>query len=212
MSVERHTRRPRRDGSRRWRRGRAISAAIAVAIAALALIGAAGCGSGTPSPSPSPSGPVGYTSDKFGFSIAADARFETSHEYEAPLVRFKVGLLDVDGAADGRTPDTILITGIGEKDHARLSTPAGRKRLLTSVIREMTAAGEGGKNAWTPVMIGGLPAAWNVSFDKATKTNRMTCIVVGANDIYVLTGSSSPETWATTRPLFEAAFRSFREL
>jgi hypothetical protein len=204
--------RPRTDHSFPWR---CVTAVVVVllwtsGLAALSLLAA--CDSGDPAASPSPSGLVEYTNDNVGFSISRDAAFEKVYTYEAPLVRFKIGFLDVDTAAEGESPDTLLVTGIGEKATDRLATPEGRKKLLDEVVDEMIAAGQGKKGAWKKTTINGLPAAVSSGYDKETKVQRITCIVVGARDIYVLTGDASDETWDEKLPLFGAAFETFREL
>jgi hypothetical protein len=194
---------------------RVVTTAVVVLLWAsglAALTTLAACDSSDPTPSPSPSGLVEYTNDDLGFSISRDAAFEKVYQYEAPLVRFKTGFLDVDSAAEGESPDTLLVTGIGEKATDRLATAAGRKKLLGEVVDEMIAAGQGTKRTWEKTTINGLPAAVSSSLDKETKTQRITCLVVGARDIYVLTGDASKATWDEKLPLFGEAFETFREL
>jgi hypothetical protein len=204
--------RPRAGRGLPWRIFTAAVVVLLWASGLTALTALVACDSGDPAPSPSPSGPLEYTNDDLGFSISRDAAFEQVYQYEAPLARFKIGFLDVDTAAEGESPDTLLVTGIGEKATGRLATPEGRKRLLDEVVDEMIAAGQGTKRDWKKTTINGLPAAVSGKRDKRTKSQRVTCIVVGARDIYVLTGDASDETFDEKLPLFGAAFETFREL
>jgi hypothetical protein len=183
----------------------------AAALAGLLLVTAvaiAACGSTKPQSQATPASHL-YVNEEFHFSLLVDSRFENIHPMKLPGAALKVGLSDADGAASGVTPDGIMITLIDKKRNAGRNDTEN-ERLLKKLVGQIEAAGPGDKE-WHTTTVGGLPAAWTEDIDPATGYPRVSYLVVGHRNVYLMAGEATKESWDASRSQFVAAFESFRE-
>ena len=165
------------------------------------------CGSDEPQPVPSPHT---YVNEERHFAMLLDARFEDVKILQDPEAALKVGFFDKDGAASGVTPDGMWIVVVDKKANADRSATE-RARELGKLLTELEAGAPKGV-VWHKTTIGGLPAAWTEDVMPINKYKRITCLVVGRRNVYVIGGAATPETWATSRSIFTATFDSFKEI
>jgi len=171
----------------------------------------AACGSAkAPQSQASPASHV-YFNEKHHFSLRIDSRFEDIYRYSLPGTALKVGLFDKDGAAPGATPDGLAITLVDKKRNAGRST-AECARLLNKLAAELEAVGPGAGKPWFRTTVGGLPAAWNEDVDLSNKYRRISYLVIGHRNVYLLAGAATPQSWNSSRQQFVDAIESFREL
>ena len=181
-----------------------------VALGCLLLVVAAAlvaCGSDEPQPAPSPHT---YVNEEHHFAMLLDNRFEDIRILQDPEAAFKVGFFDKDGGASGVTPDGMWIVVVDKKANASRNAKE-RSRELDKLLAELEAGAPKGV-VWHKTTIGGLPAAWTEDVMPINKYKRITCLVAGRRNVYVIAGAATPETWAASRSLFTATFDSFKEI
>ena len=177
----------------------------------VALLVAAACGADAPKSNTSPAPPLGYVSDEHHFSLHYDRRFEYVHYYQTPYTGFRVGFFDKDGATPGVTPDGLWITLVDKRPDAGRDD-AERERHLDKLVADLEAESPGGKPQWHETTVGGLPAAWSEDVSRVDGYRRISFLVVGSRNVYLMAGAAVERKWAECRPLFIDAFESFREL
>ena len=185
-----------------------VAFSCAIALLAVVLLPLAGCSAYGSKPVR-----LSYSNTDYGFSITRSDRYEDVYPFVAGDLRFKVGFFDKDGAAPvgGGMPGGLWVAGIGEKQRSRLA-PDKREALLDELVRDYAKQGKTKAADWGRTTIGDLPAAWLEDTDPQTNGKRLTYLVVGSKDIYVLVGLSSLALWEESRPLLVEAIESFREL
>ena len=188
-----------------------MTARLAVCAFVVALLVTAACRSDAPESATSPATPFTYVSDVHHFSLRYDRRFEDIHYYQTPYSGFRVGFFDKDGATPGVTPDGLWITLIDKRPDAGRDD-AERKRHLKKLVADLEAESPGGKPQWRETTVGGLPAAWSEDVSPVDGYRRISFLVVGSRNVYLMVGAAVGRTWAECRPLFVAAFESFREI
>lgn len=182
-----------------------IGCLIAIAIATTVA-----CGSFKPDLEASSAPSTSYVNDEYHFSLQHDGRFEDIYPYQAPNVAFRVGFFDKDGAAPGLSPDGLWISVIDKKPDAGRDADE-RIRELKKLAGQLEAASPGGA-LWNETTVNGLPAAVSEDTSSANGYPRISYLVVGSRNVYLVVGSASAATWAGCRPLFVAACESFKEL
>lgn len=184
-----------------------VVCSCAIALLAIALLPLTACATEGPTP-----GRLSYSNADYGFSITRSDSYEDVYPFSAPTLRFKVGFFDKDGQGpEGEMPAGLWVAGIGEKQRSRLA-PDKREALLDDVVRDYAKQGGTKVTDWGRTTIGDLPAAWLEDTDPQTSGKRLTYLVVGSKDIYVLVGLSSLALWEESRPQLVEAIESFREL
>ena len=158
---------------------------------------------------PRPSGPRTYVDSGRQFTIACDRRFmrmtigRGCWAADALLV-----LADpLSGvAANGRFHDGLIVYSAALPDR---TTAAHRRRIAAQVREGLERCGMEPICPGRHTEIGGLPACLFES--RCSDGSRdLLCVVFASGHGYFIEGCAQRSTWATAKPLFEAAMRSFR--
>lgn len=158
---------------------------------------------------PMPSGPRTYVDSERRFTISCDRRFmrmtigRGCWAADALLV-----LADpLSGvAANGRFHDGLIVYAAALPDR---TTAAHRRRILAQVSAGLDRCGMEPIRPERHIRIGDLPACLFES--RCSDGSRdLLCVVFASGHRYFIEGCAQRSTWATVKPLFEAAMRSFR--
>ena len=156
-----------------------------------------------------PSGPRTYVDSGRQFTISCDRRFmrmtigRGCWAADALLV-----LADpLSGvAANGRFHDGLIVYAAALPDR---TTAAHRRRIVAEVRAGLGRCGMEPICPERHTRIGGLPAC--VFESRCSDGSRdLLCVVFASGHGYFIEGCAQRSTWATVKPLFEAAMRSFR--
>lgn len=179
----------------------------------LVTLVATACGSTVPHPlaSPTASGPLTFVSAEYGFSITYDRRFAVIKPAAAPMIRFKLTFSEPVRTAEHVASSNFSVTGLGVTSRSRLATEH-RDTTLRKLIADLVKAEGGSVRDWRDTTIDGLPAAMKKGEGSVATSQRLTCIVVGAKDVYLMVGETARESWRECLPLFTAAFETFHEV
>jgi hypothetical protein len=181
---------------------------LASCVSVVVTILLSGCGSEKPLPTPSP--PHTYVDEDHHFVLLVDQRFEDIYKFTAAEVAYKVGFFDKDGAVPGLTPDGLWVSLVDKKADAKRSA---RERVaeLNRLVGQLEAKAPEGVE-WHKTKVDGLPAAWAEDIMPANKYPRISYLVIGSRNVYVIAGASTPQSWDLSRPLFVASAESFKEI
>ncbi|MBN2205490.1 MAG: hypothetical protein JW767_10760 [Thermoleophilia bacterium] len=156
-----------------------------------------------------PSGPRTYVDSGRQFSISCDRRFMRLTIARGCWAADALLLLadPLSGvAANGRFHDGLIVYAAALRDGAT----AEHGRLMVARVR--AGLDRCGMKSVCPdrhTRIGGLPACLLES--RCPDGSRdLLCVVFASGSCYFIEGCAQRSTWATVRPLFEAAMRSFR--